>query len=383
MAKHKSNICNRCGHENPPTSTSCEKCKCEKFAPEWVIAKRPLNRQLCVEISRPNPQYGEAPDRITLSKWWPGGRATFHIPNIGQWEAITAIINTDLGPKLGWKSLQDAAQDIREAIKQPKKKNGLENILQERPDIIRKIVATLNPEALSKKDFESLSSILIEISSTVSSASAGFRDAFIAVVKKLPKQKQRALEDLALLLEGWSLQSITNVAQQVRSRLDMISLFEERIQDEKTYEIKGDNSIHRILERAMWLVDERYWILHSNDSIRKFIGDEMSKKDKKKYGNLRPDFVCGMVGKKLIILELKRPSHTLDVEDLNQMETYIILAESYSNFSDYEAYLIGNKKSDELTKTLKHRSSKFKTLTYSDLLQDTKEKYEAFLKTIQ
>lgn len=108
----------------------------------------------------------------------------------------------------------------------------------------------------------------------------------------------------------------------------------------------------------------------------------MAKKDKK-CKDKRPDFVCGNVGKKLIILELKRPSHTLEVADLNQTELYMILSESYSNYSDYEAYLIGNKKSESLVRTLKHRSSKFKTLTYSDLLQTAKEKYESFLKTIE
>jgi hypothetical protein len=33
----------------------------------------------------------------------------------------------------------------------------------------------------------------------------------------------------------------------------------------------------------MWLADERYWILHSNDPLRKFIGDELPKK----IGNTR------------------------------------------------------------------------------------------------
>lgn len=81
--------------------------------------------------------------------------------------------------------------------------------------------------------------------------------------KKLLKQKQRALEDLDLLLQGWSLHVITNVAQQVGSRIETIELFEKQVNDDRTYEITGDNSIHRILERAMWLVDERYWLLHS------------------------------------------------------------------------------------------------------------------------
>jgi len=380
MATRKRKVCNRCGTENPLNASSCRSCESEKFAPPWVIAKRPINRQVSVEITKSNPQFGEPTDRITLSKWWPGGNTSFHLPNVKQWERVRSVIDTELAPRLGWKTAHQAVASIA-AIKDGESKK-IGRIFEDRPDIVKKIVQAIDVDSLSKKDFDSLGEILIEISSTVSSASAGFRDAFLAVVKKLPKQKQRALEDLALLLEGWSLQIVTNVAQQVRSRLDQIKLFETQIQDERTYEIRGDKSIHRILERSMWLVDERYWILHSNDPLRKFIGDELAKKDRK-YKDFRPDFVCGNLGRKLIILELKRPSHVLDVENLNQLELYVVLADQYSNFSDCEAYLVGNKKSEELVRRLKYRSNKFKTLTYSDLLQDTKQKYETFLKTIE
>jgi hypothetical protein len=202
-------------------------------------------------------------------------------------------------------------------------------------------------------------------------------------VKKLPHQKQRALEDLGILLKGWSLHTITNVAQQVRARLQTIELLEKQIQHPKTFELYGDDSIHRILERAMWLIDERYWLLQSNTTLRKFIGDSLSKSDKKKYAKKRPDFVCGTVGDKLIILELKRPGHTLSVEDLNQLEQYLVLAEQYKNFSSYEGYLVGSKTDDELRRTLKHRSSHFKVLHYTDIIDDTKKRYTEFLKTVE
>jgi hypothetical protein len=377
--KRTNKICNRCGAQNKLNASTCSACECEKFAPAWVLAKMPVNRQVSIEITKSDPRFGSPVDRITLSKWWPGGNTSFHIPNIKQWERVRSIIDTELAPRLGWKTARQAVAAVAQTKNGDAKKIG--KIFEDRPDIVRKIVEAIDPTAFSKKDFESLGDTLIEISATISSASAGFRDAFLSVVKKLPKQKQRALEDLSLLLEGWSLQAVTNVAQQVRSRLDTIKLFETQIQDERTYEIRGDNSIHRILERSMWLVDERYWILHSNDPLRKFIGAELAKKDKK-YKEKRPDFVCGTVGKKLILLELKRPSHVLGLEDLNQLELYVVLAEEYSDFGDCEAYLVGNKKSDELTRRLKYRTSKFKTWTYSDLLQDTKQKYETFLKTV-
>ena len=133
----------------------------------------------------------------------------------------------------------------------------------------------------------------------------------------------------------------------------------------------------------MWLIDERYWLLQSNSTLRTFIGEEMSERDKKMYGKKRPDFVCGTVGDKLIIVELKRPAHELDVDDLNQAETYLTIAESYAKYRSFESYLVGNKKSDDLMRRMKHRSSSFKVLTYTDLVRDTENRYREFLGSIE
>ena len=374
-------ICNRCGAENPLNAKECKECEADRFAPAWVLSKHLVNRQVSVEMTTSNPKYGKPSKRVTLSKWWPGNSATFHIPNAKQWESIETIINQDLAPVLGWKKKSAVLAEIKKA--KTGEKADLKGILEGHPDIIKKIVGSIDAKTLGRQEFDNVMNTFGAIADVFSDANAGFRESFLAIIKKLPKQKQRALEDLSLLLEGWSLHTITNVAQQVRSRLETIKLFEKQIQDPKTFEIIGDNSIHRILERAMWLVDERYWLLHSNATLRKFIGDHLSAKEKKKYGKKRPDFVCGTVGNKLIILELKRPSHKLGVEDLNQLERYLVLAEQHKNFSSYEGYLVGSETDDELRRTLKHRSSHFRVLYYTDIIQKTKERYTEFLKTIE
>ena len=59
---------------------------------------------------------------------------------------------------------------------------------------------------------------------------------------------------------------------------------------------------------------------------------------------MRPDFVCGSVDNRLIIMELKRPSHKLVVDDLQQLETYLMVADDYSEkFTSFEAYLVGKR----------------------------------------
>ena len=102
---------------------------------------------------------------------------------------------------------------------------------------------------------------------------------------------------------------------------------------------------------------------------------------KRNMGKKRPDFVCGTVGNKLILLELKRPSHSLNVDDLNQLELYTVIAEDYKNCSAYEAYIVGAKKDKELDRYLKRRAG-FKVLFYSDIIEGTKQRYHEFLKTI-
>ena len=383
-AKQKSpakRVCNKCGADNPTRASECNECGSIKFAPDWVVAKRIINRQVSVEITKSNAEFGDVYQRITLSKWWLGNNATFHIPNLGQWQKIEKIINEDLGPLLGWKPQAEFIAKVKaHQLEKAEAQKELKALIKQYPEFLGEVASSVNKANLRAADLDQLVEMVEGLTKMMATATAGFKDAFFRLVEKLPKQGQRALEDLEMLLHNWSLQQITGVTQQVKARLETIELFERQIHDERTFEIRGPSSIHRILERAMWLIDERYWLLQSNRSLLKFIGDEMERKDKNRHGKERPDFACGMVGEKLIIIELKRPSHVLAIENVNQLETYLTIAEKYKTYRSYEAWLVGNKKSDDLTSRMKHRSSHFKIVTYSDLLEDTRQRYKDFLK---
>ena len=108
----------------------------------------------------------------------------------------------------------------------------------------------------------------------------------------------------------------------------------------------------------------------------------MSNRDKKHYGAKRPDFACGTIDNRLIILELKRPSHTLNVDDLNQLETYTVIAEDYKNSSSYESYLVGTRDDEELRRYLRRRRG-FLVLHYSDIIGHAQTRYSDFLEAIE
>ncbi len=378
-----SRVCSSCGIANVETAIKCSKCGKSRFEPEWVLAKAPISRQASVQVTLSSRKFGDQKKRITLSKWWPGGRATFHIAHPWHWEQIKSAIDEELAPFIGWETAERLIESIGAAANEHEKSHAVNRLVTDHPQILKEIVTHIDPTKLSASDFESLTETLGQISDVVTNANAGFREAFLSVISKLPSQHQRAIEDLDLLLKGWNLNVVTNVANQVRTRLETISLFEDRVNDPRTLELTGENSIHRILERSMWLVDEKYWLLHSNRTLRCSIGDALTKRDKKKYGNKRPDFVCGTVGDRLVILELKRPSHELTIDDLNQLETYVAVAEKYFKFSTFSAYLVGKTADQEVSQRLKYRSGNFKVLFYANLLGDTRQRYSEFLKALE
>jgi hypothetical protein len=115
----------------------------------------------------------------------------------------------------------------------------------------------------------------------------------------------------------------------------------------------------------MWIVDERYWLMHSNKQLCTVVTKQLEKEDAK-YKTKRPGFVC--------------PSHKLDVDDLNQLERYVVLCNKYDDdHTSFEAMLVGHEQSDELRQTMKVRKEAFKVRTYTQLVSDTERRYKGYL----
>lgn len=317
-----SKICQKCFHENPISALECSECGSEKFAPEFIKKIVKVSGNTYVQVTSPQDKEEK---RITLYKWWPGGRTSFNINNLEQWEKIIEIVQQKLLPYLGWETKAAIIKEIESKSNQVSDRQ-IKKLTRNHPELIRKVLQHVDTTNFKENNYEEIAAILKDISELLSKTDTGFRHAFMDVVHHLPKQGKRAVEDLGELLKSWSLKQLTSISNQVIDRIQTLELFKNRVLDDKTYEIRGSDSIHRILERAMWIIDERYWLLHSNQTLRKIVGDEIVNANK---GNekKRPDFVCGTVGEKLIIVELKRPSHSLEIGDLNQLENYLSIIE--------------------------------------------------------
>lgn len=251
------------------------------------------------------------------------------------------------------------------------------------PKTAKNLISTLSIEDLDDEDFKYLSELIIVLNDTILKAGRKLKLSFQEVSEKIAKEHYRGMDELSDLMENWSLIQITSLANEVKKRLNDIEMFEKRIHDKKTYELKSDNSIHRILEKSMWIINDAYWIVQSNKSLRNFIGDEIEKSGRK-YKSKRPDFVCVNSGKKLIIVEIKKPSLTLKKKDLDQAELYLRIIKRYKgeNYSSIKVYLVGNKISDE-ARELEELRQYITLKTYQDFLDNCRKRYQNYLKIIE
>lgn len=330
-----------------------------------------ISRSTSVDVTETDPQWGPVRPRISIRIWWRGKGGQINVENQGRWLDIVDAVNT-FGPLIGWKKLKTATVAVL-------KHGGTGGKTTQLTDAIARQV---NLSGIAPDDYHRFLEVVRSASGVFAKADDGFAAAFAKVVARLPNQPTQALEELSGLLESWSLLQITGVSREVKSRLATLGLFKSQIEADSTYEIQGDKSIHRVLENAMWLLDERYWLLQSNSSLRKFIGtDVVAKGDGE--GKLRPDFVCGSVGDTLIIVEIKRPANVLEPKDLNQLESYFAAAEKFSTkYKGHDGYLVGRSLSDDLRRRLKFRRG-FHVLTYSELIEDTERRYKDYLKFLK
>jgi ribosomal protein L40E len=382
--KPNSRVCDSCGAHNKLSATECKECGGKRFAPEWVEEMRRINRSFSVQVTRAHPLSGGDEPRLTLYKWWPGGRQNFNINTSDQWAEVKRIVELELGEFLGWKSADEIKADAETEGKNARKaEQQIKGLASQDPKFVTQVLKDLKLDKVSEEDLPKLSEAIGDLAEILMGVDEAQRTAIQKLVKQLPKQGKKAIEELSALMEELTAGQIAAVAGEVKRRVGLLNTFKDRVLDDRTYEITGDGSIHRLLERAMWIVDERYWLMHSNRQLRTIVTTQLAKEDKK-FENKRPDFVCGTVDRKLIVIEIKRPSHTLEVEDLNQLERYVMLCQKYNTeLSGYEAILVGQKESDNLTRTRKLRGGSQKVQTYTQLIDDTERRYGDYLKALE
>jgi len=217
------------------------------------------------------------------------------------------------------------------------------------------------------------------LSAKLSTAEEAHKESFFSLLDSIDIADQQGIESLRSLMSDWRLIEIARISDLILHRLSTIERLEKLIHNEKVYEIAGDDSIHRFLERNLWVVDESYLLLRSNRSLRAFIGDEILRASRRE-SRKRPDFVCSEHSKRLIIIEIKAPSHSLVKEDLNQIEDYTEIIREYrdASYTGIDGYLVGKKVPAKVRSRARGRSYIKGVLSYDELVKRARDRYQQY-----
>lgn len=318
---------------------------------------------------------------IYLTKTWrgKGGRPEEQRYNIrkGDWAGIKDAVERLL-PEIGEKPTAD---DIDNAVNRISQESELLEIIARYPALLSQIPESIDILSLPAGQKEALRQFLV---------TGG--DIANAVIGKLAQQPFKDLEDFSRLLDNLRLSTINSLVTHVTGRLKFIDMFEKVIHNDASYERRGDDSVHNLLRANIWLVDRNYAVLHDDETLKNIILKEWQKFAQEKEASNRPDFLCMTDRlsqdegyKKLVIIEIKRPSLTIKMEHVQQIMAYKALLQEYSGTSgnpSFTCYIIG-RQIDRVLQQSPLNESGFITKTYTDFIGDARKFYHEYLEIIK
>lgn len=145
------------------------------------------------------------------------------------------------------------------------------------------------------------------------------RDEYWQVLHKIEQARHGDIETFAEALGSFGLIEIAVMAQQATNRVRFLDHLEELIRNKDTHE----KIVHKAMENSLWALGEEYSAMTSNKTLAKTIEEYLGKKFTGERANKRPDLLLSDMSRDtLLLIEFKRPSHTLTRDDKNQAEKY-------------------------------------------------------------
>jgi len=249
-------------------------------------------------------------------------------------------------------------------------KNLPEELRSKFEDAIKTIIPKLNN--LSDENANTIVEFITRLAET---------EAMLQILEKMNKADISDIESLAKLLEEWGIYEITALSTLIKNRLEVIEKIEEMINNPRTTEFP---EMHRILEKNLWILDDNYKLYSSNRQLKTVLEEKVLSKYKQ-HEEKRPDLICKNLLKRYLVIELKRPSYKITLEDYPQVMLYNnILKDNFPNSEKLDCYLIGKEYDSSMSKEPNIQGKVTIYLkSYNEIIEEAKQRYEEILKIFE
>ena len=165
------------------------------------------------------------------------------------------------------------------------------------------------------------------------------KDEYWTVCQKIEEARQSDVARFAEALEEFGLLDMAYMAQQAHRRLKFLDDLDALARNDATLEA----AMHQALEHNLWVFGPEYSLMASNRTLAQTIKEYTSQKYAGPRAANRPDlFLAQNVLGRYLLIEFKRPSHTISRDDENQAEKY--RDDLTPHFDTMDIVVIGGKK---------------------------------------
>jgi len=288
--------------------------------------------------------------------------------------------------------LRDYIQKIINYVTTEWRKNRSENKekkIKERTGInLKEWLSTLptNDRKIAKKMLDViLSDPIIDIdksSELIEYIKGNFEfESFKEFASELDESELLTDSNIIKLLKDWKVIEAREFYKIAIVRIETINKFANYIESE----VKEVPTMHNFLKEFPWLLDPR--IMNFDDEVTyskllrdKFNENELPEEDR------RIDFLCIDFGNNIFIIELKRPGHKINKENLNQAVEYLGFLKQYFGNSISKspiAIIIGgghvNKEDFEILCDSLRKDDKVHIKTYHEILSGARKYHQEFI----
>lgn len=204
------------------------------------------------------------------------------------------------------------------------------------------------------------------------------KDYYWEVMHHIDQAKDSTVTRFADALSEFGLLEMSLITTQAVNRnkyLDSLDIL-------STNEATSEMDMHKAVENNLWILGNPYSLMASNETLKKTIERYTNKKYQGERADKRPDlFLSQNYDGKYLLIEFKKPTHTVTRDDENQAEKYRDDLRTELGITAIEIIVIGG----SVTKTIDtgHIKDDIKLLTFTNIIGRARIQLDWLLKELR
>jgi len=191
------------------------------------------------------------------------------------------------------------------------------------------------------------------------------RDEYWQVLDRIDRARHEDVSVLAEALHEFGVLELSMVARQARSRLAVLNQLDELIRDPATHE----HTVHIALGTNLWIFGSEFALMSSNKTLASVIDKYAGERFSGERANKRPDLLLlSRFTERHVLIEFKRPSHTIGRMDVSQAEQY--RDDLTKQFSPISVWVVGGAYDSRMLGNL---ASETTLISYGSLISQARQ----------